>query len=235
MIKVSAVPWTGSLQEGTLFEFGTGESDSPAPILPTAMPQLRNRILIWVFAATTGCLISSCGFSSVSPFVSGADVAYDPKLVGTFGDSEGKESVVVVREGEGYDITYDEGKGKTARFHGVLGRLGSRRVLDVIPKEPPLDQDDLYQGLVVPTHGLIIIDSLDNGLTYRVLDPEAIKRILNANPSLVAHIVDRGLTAPQRRDRGVLLTASTRDVRRFLSEIIDRPGMLSDAETWRRK
>jgi hypothetical protein len=88
---------------------------------------------------------------------------------------------------------------------------------------------------VVSTHGLIIIDSLDSGLTYRIVDPEAIKRILNANPSLVAHIVDRGLTVPQRRDMGVLLTAPTPDVRKFLSEIIDRPGMLSDAETWRRK
>jgi hypothetical protein len=199
------------------------------------MPRLRNRILIWVFAATTACLISSCGFSSVSPFVSGSDVAYDPKLVGTFVDSEGKESVVIVRDGEGYDITYDEGKGKTARFRGLLGRIGNRRVLDVIPKEPPPDEDDIYQGLVVSTHGLIIIDSLDSGLTYRIVDPEAIKRILNANPSLVAHIVDRGLTVPQRRDMGVLLTAPTPDVRKFLSEIIDRPGMLSDAETWRRK
>ena len=199
------------------------------------MPRLRDRISIWAFAATATCLLSSCGFSSVSPFVSGADVAYDPKLVGTFSDSEGKESVVFVREGDGYDITYDEGKGKTGRFHGVLGRLGSRRVLDVIPKEPPPDDDDIYQGLVVATHGLIIIDSLDNGLTYRCLDPEAIGRILNANPSLVTHIVDRGLTVPQRRDMGVLLTASTPDVRKFLSGIIDRPGMLSDPETWRRK
>ena len=198
------------------------------------MPRLRDRISIWAFAATAACLLSSCGFSSVSPFVSGADVAYDPKLVGNWGGPDGEESAVVAREGNGYDIAFSD-KGRTQRFHGVLARLGSRRVLDLFPKEPPTDDGDVYLGLMVPTHAIIIIEALDNELTYRIFDPDAVRKLLNERPSLVAHIADRGLTNPGPRERGIVLTASTPDVRKFISEIIDRPGMLSDPETWRRK
>src|SRR5262245_22061718 len=114
------------------------------------MTPQRNRTLIWVFAAMMSCMLSACGFASVSPFVSGADVAYDAQLVGTWVDPDGKESAVIVREGDGYDIRYTEDSGKTGRFHGVLGRLGNRRVLDVFPKDLSEDNGALYRSLLVP-------------------------------------------------------------------------------------
>ena len=196
------------------------------------MTSHHTRVLTWVFAAVMTCILSGCGFASVSPFVSGADVAYDAKLVGTWVDPDGKESAVIVREGDGYDITYTEDSGKTGRFHGVLGRLGNRRVLDVVPKDLSEDKGALYRSLLVPTHGVIVIDFADNNLTMRVLKPEEIKKLLKARPSLIAHTLVKGGV---EEEIGVLLTAPTPDVRKFLSDIIDRPGMLDDPDTWRRK
>src|SRR5262245_28584569 len=72
--------------------------------MTTAMTRRHHKIRIWFFTAAAACLLSSCGFASVSPFVSGTDVAYDPRLVGTWGDPQGKESAVIARDGDGYDI-----------------------------------------------------------------------------------------------------------------------------------
>jgi hypothetical protein len=177
-------------------------------------------------------MLSSCGFASVSPFVTGADVAYDPKLVGTWGDKDGKESVVIVREGDGYDIAYTEDSGRTGRFHGVLGKLGSHRVLDVIPKDLPEDRGGLYRSLLLPTHGIIVIEAIDNNLTMRTLESEQIKKLLAARPSLVAHDLVKGGVD---EDLGIVLTAPTPEVRRFLSDIIDLPGVLEAQDPWRRQ
>jgi hypothetical protein len=177
-------------------------------------------------------MLSSCGFASVSPFVSGADVAYDPKLVGTWVDPDGKESAVIVREGDGYDIAYTEDSGKIGRFHGVLGGLGSRRVLDVFPKDLPNDRGDLYRSLLMPTHGIIVVEAIDNNLTMRTFQFEEIKKLLAARPSLVAHVLVKGGV---EEELGILLTAPTADVRKFVSEIIDRPGVLEEPDIWRRK
>ena len=177
-------------------------------------------------------MLSSCGFASVSPFVSGTDVAYDPKLVGTWVDEDGEESAVIVREGNGYDIAYTEDPGKIGRFHGVLGRLGSRMVLDVVPKDLPVDKGGLYRDLLMPTHGIIVIDAIDNNsLTMRALDSEEIAKLLAARPSLVAHV----LVGFGAREDGIVLTAPTPDVRKFLSEILDRPGVLGEPVSGRRQ
>jgi len=169
----------------------------------------------------------------VSPFVPDADVAYDARLVGTWSDSEGRESVVIVHEGNGYDISYNE-RGKIARFHGVLGRLGSRQVLDVVPDDLAEDHGTVYRSLLVPTHAIVILEVADNQLTICGPKPGAIKKLLKERPSLVGHLVIPGdHFGPE--SEGVVLTAPTADVRKFLSEIIDRPGVLGEPESWHRK
>src|SRR5262245_54593675 len=188
----------------------------------------HNRTLTCVFAAVMTCILSGCGFTSVSPFVSGADVAYDAKLVGTWVEPDGKESAVIAREGDGYDITYTEDSGRTGRFHGVLGRLGNHRVLDIFPKDLSEDHGALYRSLLVPTHGITVVDAIDNNLTMRALKPEEIKKLLAARPSLVDHVHVKGNV---EEEIGIVLTAPTPDVRKFLSSIIDRPGVLEEPDT----
>jgi len=192
--------------------------------------------IVWLVGAVAVCMLTSCGFSSVSPFVSSTDVASDPRLVGTWSNSEEKESAVIVRDGDGYNIRYADSDGKVGRFHGVLGRLGSRQVLDVLPVFPddlPGEKSDLYLSLLVPTHGILILELGDRQLTIRGLDAQEIDKLLKERPALVAHNLVPSHFEPKSND--VVLTASTADVRKFLSEIIDRPGVLGDPESWRRK
>ena len=52
------------------------------------------------------------------------------------------------------------------------------------------------------------------------------RRILQAHPDVVAHTL---------ADNSVLLTASSEDSRRFLTEFLQRPGAIEDGEIWRRR
>ena len=189
--------------------------------------------LVWFLAAVAVCMLSGCGVSSVSPFVSGTDIAYDARLVGSWSDSDGKESAVIVRDGDGYGISYTDSDGKVGRFYGILGRLGTRQVLDVFPENLPREKSDLYLSLLVRTHGILVLELADHQLTIRALKVEAITKLLKERPSLVGHVLVPNSFEPKGED--VVLTSPTADVRKFLSEIMDRPGVLGDPESWRRK
>ena len=140
---------------------------------------------------------------------------------------------MIVRDGEGYDISYTDSVGKVGRFLGVLGRLGTREVLDVFQVVLPSERSELHLSLLVPTHGILVLELADRQLTIRALELEAIKKLLKERPSLVGHVVVPNGFEP--KGENVVLTASTADVRKFLSEIMDRPGVLGDSVTWRRK
>ena len=91
----------------------------------------------------------------------------------------------------------------------------------------------IFFSLLVPTHGIIILETAETQLTIRALDVEAIKKLLKGRPSLVDHIVIPNRFEPKGED--VVLTAPTLDVRKFLSDILDRPGVLGEPFSWRRQ
>jgi hypothetical protein len=67
-------------------------------------------------------------------------------------------------------------------------------------------------------------------LTLRAVDTQAIINLLKERPLLVGHNVkDDDFVG------GIVLTAPTAEVRKFLSEIIDRPGVLGEPGHWQRK
>ena len=205
---------------------------SPRPRIDRKLRRTSTENLGWFLAAVAVCMLSGC-VSSLSPFVSGSDIAYDARLVGSWSDSDGKESAVIVRDGNGYDISYTDSDGKVGRFHGVLGRLGTRQVLDVFPQDLPRERSETHLSLLVPTHGILVVELADRQLTIRALEVEAIKNLLKERPSLVGHVVVPNSFEP--KGENIVLTASTADVRKFLSEIMERPGVLGNSESWRRK
>lgn len=164
---------------------------------------------IWCgFLQQSRSACSGCGVSSVSPFVSGTDIAYDARLVGSWSDSDGKESAVIVRDGDGYGISYTDSDGKVGRFYGILGRLGTRHVLDVFPENLPREKSDLYLSLLVRTHGILVLELADHQLPIRALKVEAITKLLKERPSLVGHVLVPNSFEPKGED--VVLMARPR-------------------------
>lgn len=172
-----------------------------------------------------GCL-AGCGVASVSPFVTDADRVAEPRLIGSWQDSSGKESAVITVAPENdYLLTYTDGDGKTGQFRARLGRLGPYRVLDLEPVDPIPNASDVYKSLVLRAHGVVIIDSVGAVLQFRLVQPDSLREYLRRSPG-VAHTPI---------GHAVLLTAPSPELRQFVQEFLGRPGVLDAPEVWRRR
>lgn len=162
--------------------------------------------------------VAGCGVGSVSPLVSDADIRFDPALVGAWQDSSGSESAVVAAVGpDRYSVVYTDSDGKVGRFRGVLGRVGSWRVLDLEPDDLPLEASDVYKSLLLPLHGAVFVESIEPRLRFRILEVDSLKGYLQREPGAIAHAM---------RDEAVVLTAPTADLQRFLAAYAGRSGAL---------
>lgn len=162
--------------------------------------------------------MAGCGVGSIAPVIADSEARYDAKLVGTWADSSNKESFVVSEASPNrYAILYTDSDGKIGRFQGVLGQVGSLRVLDVEPEDLPKDMSDTYKSLLLPLHGAVFIDAVDPELRFRILQADSLKRYLEQRPRTISHMM---------RDEAVVFTAPTKDLQRFLVDYVRRPGAL---------
>src|SRR5690349_667574 len=75
-----------------------------------------------------GCVVS------VQPLITPAASGFDTRLLGTWGEVDGKDRVVLSRgDSSTYDIAYTDADGKKGTFVARLGKIGARTVLDVQP------------------------------------------------------------------------------------------------------
>ncbi len=174
--------------------------------------------------ALAAASLMGCGVASVSPIVTDAGLSFDPRLLGTWRDA--KESAVITAAGAGsYDVLYTDGDGKTGRFRGRLGRLGSHRVLDLQPDDPMPTASDVYKSLLLRAHGMVILDSIGEVLQFRLVGSDSLKAYLKKRPHAVPHTIVAN---------SVLLTGSSVSTRRFLAAFVRRPGVLSELNVFQR-
>jgi hypothetical protein len=181
------------------------------------------------FACLTLGVLLGCGVASISPILSNADVEYNPALLGTWEETDGKEFAVITPDtGKRYHVVYHESDGKVGAFTGRLGRLGKFRVLELQPDDPTLDRNmgDVYRSLIVRAYAVVFIDSIGSELQFRALAPDSVSAALKKKPSSVAHNASGDLT---------LFTGPTGDVRKFLTQMAQRKGVLGDTARWRRR
>ena len=170
--------------------------------------------------------LTGCGVASVSPVVTDADRVAEPRLVGTWQDSGGREFAVITAVANDFRVAYTDNDGKTGQFNARFGSLGGHRILDLEPFDPLPNANDVYKSLVLRAHGVVLIDSVGVSLHFRILQADSLREYLKKNPMAVPHAMI-GNT--------VLLTAPTPELRRFLNEFLSRPGVMGEAEVWRRR
>jgi hypothetical protein len=180
---------------------------------------------IWLSALLTAA--AACGYGSINPTVSEADATFEPRLIGSWQNTDGKEAADIARDGAtGYVVTYREGPGKAGRFRARLGRIGTFRALDLVPIEMPEGWSDLYKDLLLPLHVPIILDSIGETLQFHFIDGDSIRSFLARRPGEAAHIL---------RDNAIVLTGPTEEVQRLLGALIPGPGVLTEPNVWRRR
>jgi hypothetical protein len=160
-----------------------------------------------------------------------SDREFDPALVGDWHNTAGKDVAVITGDADSdYRITYIDEDGDTARFDARLGRLGAQRVLDIEPNAAAIgDHSPYFESLILRLHSFVLLDRVTaTELHFRTVNPDSLRELLDREPQVVAH-------RPGRGEEGPVIIARTPEVRRFFTDFISRPGVLSDSTRFRRR
>ena len=185
------------------------------------------KFLFYVLAG----LLGSC-VPSLHPLYTDKELVFDEKLLGSWGESD---QVWEFKKGEkekSYDLVTDE-KGKKGEFTVYLVRIqdsakadkekeSARQTLlflDLYPKEPKLEANDFYKYHLLPVHTFLKIEQPGTSLKIRAMNPEKLQEMLKDKPDLIKHEVVE--------DR-IVLTASTKQLQKFMLEHANDEGLFGD-------
>ena len=154
-------------------------------------------------------LLGSGCVSSINPPFTEADIVTDDAIEGIWVEQKNssapspEEGWVVERaSGKAYIATHVSAT-ETNRFEAHLFRIGGQLFLDLFPK----DKD--ARALFVPSHMFVKITKLGPLLEVASLDYDLLSQYLTDHPKALAH-------RPIHREEEFLLTASTKELRKFL-------------------
>ena len=169
-------------------------------------------VAIGLVALFAGCI------PSLRPLYTEKDLVFEPGLVGTWTAEDGKEVWKFEKAGENaYKLAYSSG-GKAANFDARLLRLGKTLFLDLYPEKMEAG-NDFSRAHFIPVHTFYHASIEGNFLRLWTLDPDKLKKRLNAGTAKLAH---------ESSDDGLLLTASTEELQRFVLSVLDESDMFDE-------
>jgi len=165
----------------------------------------------FLLLAATGCV------PSIHPLYTPETLAAEPGLPGVWVSDDGSARWDFRPSGtKEYDLRYTErdvknGAETAASFSARVVRLGKFRFLDICPVklEPG---NDLYRALFIPSHLFLRLEIEGDKLRLAILDGDWLKKELRGGRVALAH--ER--IGDERSGREILLTASTRELQRFM-------------------
>jgi hypothetical protein len=176
-------------------------------------------ISMLVLAGVIGCVPSIHGIATKE------NTVWDDGLLGRWGDpndsNDPNAEVWEFAKGEPdglYVLTHHDDKGKAGVFNVALVELGDKLFLDIYPGDDTCENlNELSKVHVVPAHTFMRVNRIGNELRIRFMDPDAVKKLLDEQPTLVKHEA-RGDDGGD----GVILTAGSAELQEFLMGYADR-------------
>lgn len=183
---------------------------------------MKKRNIIAV--AAMAILLAAC-IPSVNPFYADKDVVFDQRLLGEWQEKGNTNNPEMWKfeqtTNNAYTLTVVE-NGKTGEFSAHLFKLKQEQFLDLIPTkcDYATNQADLVAYAVFPGHLLVHVSGIEPGLKIAFFDFDWLEKYLNKNPKAIEHRVE---------DSGVLLTADTRDLQKFVLKHLGTNELFKDA------
>ena len=170
-----------------------------------------NRLLpsLVLVLATAGCVQSVNGLHVGTTEI-------DTALTGTWVGPDGGALIIALRDSSHYRMTWVGADGETSHWRAWLSTIGTRRWLDARPAPLPNDWSDDYRDAFLPLYSFWVVLESGQRLQFGTLDYDTLAAELRHRPGALAHVP--GV------DNRVILTATTADLRAFLTEFADRPG-----------
>jgi len=156
---------------------------------------------------------------SLHPLFTKADYVFEEKLLGTW-SQEGSEDIWRLSRDEGNEQKYRlvnlDSEGRAGALTARLGKIDDVYYLDVFPEAYEDNKSGFYQFHLIRAHSFFRIDRMAPPLTVRMLHPDKIQKLAEKDPNCISY---------EDTDNGMLLTASTSELRQFIAEYPD-PNML---------
>lgn len=165
-----------------------------------------------ILLVAAGLLLVGC-IPSVNPWYALDDVQFDPVLLGAWSDGDEIWTFERGANQAGYQLTISE-SGKRSTFTATLFALRGNRFLDIIPDAFEIGEDevDLIEAALFPGHLALHVAEIEPALSMAFADPDWLEDLLDENPRALSHRIEGD---------DILLTGSTRELRRFLLRHFD--------------
>lgn len=184
---------------------------------------MRITKIIFAFAMVT--FLTGC-VPSLHPLFTKEDLIFEPTLVGTWIDENGKDKWALQKSEENvYELIYTENDAP-AKFKAHLLKLGEFLFIDIFPEEPDM-KNTLYKGHLLPVHSFSRIWIKGDTLLLAMLDDNWLKDMVKEGKVKIGH---------DWLDQDIILTASTKDLQKFALKYSDDDKAFSNkAELYRQK
>jgi len=159
-----------------------------------------------------GIALSGC-IPALEPFYSQGDLVHDPRLLGRWSAGPGKGTWHVARAGEHSLLLSHESEGARKTFEGHLFQLGPHRFLDLHPRIP-VGEGDVHWAHYLPLHSVAQVWLEGDLLRIGPLSRAWLDEQLARGEITIAH---------RRTESGIVLTATTEELRDLLTRIADDP------------
>jgi len=191
--------------------------------------EYRRRITVcaaWIFLSLLLMLAGCFLVPSVHPLYTDADIVFDPALLGVWAADESKDSLTFIKEdANNYKLIVADDNGPTGEFIVHLVKIGGVRFLDLYPDDPACKLNDLYVLHLLPAHSFMLVSQIEPTLQLASFDAEWFKKYIEKNIKAIRH---------EKVKDGFLLTASTRDLQKFLLAQVKTEGAFGEPSELKR-
>ena len=204
---------------------------------------MKKIILTTAFALLL-IFLSSC-LTTLHPIFTEKDLAYDPKLIGTWNtENEGKKGKVIISnlatensvelpgnisaiKQQGYFIIYQDENGKVSdQYIAFLARIGKHLYFDYFPADKKEDRklDEFFGVHFVRMHTSYRVEILKDGsFELSQLDGSYVKNLIDEKKIRISHETDA--------DDNTVITASTKELQQYLLKYGDEPSAYRSEKT----
>ena len=202
------------------------------------------RFIITTGLCLTLVLLNSC-LTTLHPIFTEKDLAYDPKLIGTWKteNQDNKGQVVITNlasessvelpgnissiKQKGYFISYQNGPGETSkRYIAFLARIGKHLYFDYYPADRKEDEkiDEFFGAHLVKMHTSYRVEILNDGsFELSQLDESYVTKLIDEKKIRISHETDA--------DDNTVITASTQELQQYLLKYGDEPSAYRSDKT----
>jgi len=164
---------------------------------------------------------------SLHPLYTDQDVIFDEAILGVWGEDDSNETWGLTRGGEKeYRLVHTDEDGRKGEFIAHLMNVGGQMFLDLYPVEPEPRQSGFYHDHLLPVHTFVAVLQTEPALRISYLDPEWLQKFLERQPSAIRHA---------KVNDEILITASSKDLQKFLLACLKTEGAFSEPSELKRK